>query len=179
MKKLLLFLCLATAGLCADPAVIDLGSRGTLTLFFPGDWKFSGTDMAGEQTLEVTPKNERINASCSIKVTAPDRDSQDTKPRLKLRLEADCRDIAEHCVEGKARAKEFNLASGFGYYCDFTDPDLIGKPPEKDNFKVQSIGRIRLAPDVMIDVVISADSFKDEPYQQLLGAIEGMEYKKK
>ena len=39
-----------------------------------------------------------------------------------------------------------------------------------------SIGKIRLAPDVVIDVHMMADSFKDEPYQQLLGAIEGLEF---
>ena len=58
-----------------------------------------------------------------------------------------------------------------------TDPELRGKPPEKGNYKVMSVGKIRLNAEVLIDVTISADSFRDEPYQQLLGAIEGMEYK--
>lgn len=42
-----------------------------------------------------------------------------------------------------------------------------------------SSGKIRLAPDVMIDVTIMADDFKGQAYQQLLGAIEGMEYKRR
>ena len=39
---------------------------------------------------------------------------------------------------------------------------------------MMSAGKIRLAPDVLLDVSIMADDFRDEPYQQLLGAIEGM-----
>ena len=49
--------------------------------------------------------------------------------------------------------------TGFGFYCNFTDPELRGKPPEKGNYKVMSVGKIRLAPDVMLEVSISADSF--------------------
>jgi hypothetical protein len=179
MKTIFLLFCLVAAGLRAESVTIDLGSRGRLTLFFPGDWKFTDTDMAGTATLDATPTDGRVNASCHIVVTTPDQDNQNTKQRLKQRLEADCAPLAEQCVEGKARAKEFSLTSGFGFYCDFTDPELVGKPPEKGNYKNQSVGRIRLAPDVLVDIVISADGFKSEPYQQCLGAIEGMEYKRK
>jgi hypothetical protein len=35
---------------------------------------------------------------------------------------------------------------------------------------------IHLAPDVLAEVTISADGFNSEPYQQLLGMIEGMEF---
>ena len=68
------------------------------------------------------------------------------------------------------------MATGYGFYCSFTDPDLRGRPPEKGNYKVMSTGKIRLAPDVLLDVSIMADDFRDEPYQQLLGAVEGMDY---
>jgi hypothetical protein len=40
-----------------------------------------------------------------------------------------------------------------------------------------SVGRIRLAPDILLEISISADGFRDAPYQQLLGAIEGMEFR--
>jgi hypothetical protein len=40
-----------------------------------------------------------------------------------------------------------------------------------------SVGKIRLSADVLVDVSILADDFRGEPYQQLLGAIEGLEFK--
>jgi hypothetical protein len=177
MKKLLFLFCCFAVGLCAQPAALDLGSHGSLTLYFPGDWKFTGTDMNNQVTLTVSPSGE-ANAAATITVTYPEQDRFDTKARLKLRVEADNRNMAEGSVEGKAVAKEFSLAQGYGFYCSFTDPELRGKPPEKGNYKVMSVGKIHLAPDVLVEVSISADGFKDEPYQQLLGAIEGMEFKK-
>ncbi|MEO5960745.1 MAG: hypothetical protein ABIZ49_01525 [Opitutaceae bacterium] len=178
MKKFLFLLLLTAASLGAEAVNLDLGSRGRLTLYFPEGWKAATTDMAGQMTVNVSPAGDE-NAACSLLITFPQEDRVDTKPRLKLRVEADCLPIAEGSVERKAIAKEFSLGAGFGFYCSFTDPELRGKPPEKGNYKVMSIGKIRLAPDVLVEVSISADSFRDRPYQDLLGAIEGMEYRRR
>jgi uncharacterized membrane protein YvbJ len=177
MKNLVVLFLLTVVSACAQVETLDFGSRGKLTLYLPGDWKVATTDMAGQYTVTISPTKESVNASCTIAVTYPDVDRFDTKARLKLRVEADNRKDAEESVEGKAIAKEFSLTTGYGYYCNFTDPALRGKPPEKGNYKTASVGKIRLAPDVIIDVSIMADGFNSEPYQQLLGAIEGMEFK--
>ena len=179
MKRLLALFLLTMACAWAQVETLDFGPRGKLTVYLPGDWKVSSTDMAGQYTVTITPKKESVNASGTISVTFPDVDRFDTKAKLKLRVEADCFNIAEGSVEGKAIAKEFSLTTGYGFFCSFTDPELRGKPPQPGNYKVMSIGKIRLAPDVLLDVSLSADGFRDEPYQQLLGAIEGMEYKRR
>jgi hypothetical protein len=165
-----------TVSLCAQSQTLDLGSRGRLTLYLLGDWQVDMTNFARQGTMIINPRNPAVNASCTLAVTFPETDRFDTKGRLKLRVEADSMGIAEGSVERKAVAREFMLSNGYGFYCSFTDPLLRGKPPEKGNYKVTSIGKIRLAPDVLVDVQILADSFRDQPYQQLLGAIEGMEY---
>jgi hypothetical protein len=175
MKALALFFCTAVA-LLAQVETLDFGPRGKLTIYLPGDWKVAVTDMRASPTLNITPKKDAVNASCTIAVTFPEVDRYDTKNRLKLRVEADSYGIAEGSVEGKAIAKEFMLASGYGFYCSFTDPELRGKPSQPGNYKVMSVGKIRLAADVLVDVQIMADGFRDEAYQQLLGAIEGMEF---
>jgi hypothetical protein len=176
MKTFALFLCTALS-LFAQVETLDFGSRGKLTIYLPGEWKVGTTDMAGTYTATLTPKKESVNASCTIAVTFPDEDRFDTKNRLKLRVEADAYPLAEQSVEGKAIAKEFNLTTGYGFYCSFTDPDLRGKPSQPGNYKVMSVGKIRLTPNVLVDVQFMADGFRDEAYQQLLGAIEGMEFK--
>jgi hypothetical protein len=177
MKKIVTLFLLLAASALAQVETLDFGARGKLTIYLPGDWKVGTTDMAGTYTLTLTPKKESANASCTIAVTFPNEDRFDTKGRLKLRVEADAYGLAEGSVEGKAIAKEFSLASGFGFYCSFTDPDLRGRPSQPGNYKVMSVGKIKLAPDVLMDVQIMADGFRDEYYQQLLGAIEGMEFK--
>jgi hypothetical protein len=176
MKKLVSLFFLLAACASAQVETLNFGSRGKLTIYLPGDWKVASTDMAGTYTVTITPRKESTNASCTVAVTFPDVDRYDTKNRLKVRVEADAYGHAEGSVEGKAIAKEFTLANGYGFYCSFTDPELRGKPPQPGNYKVMSMGKIRLSPEVLVDVQIMADGFRDEPYQQLLGAIEGMEF---
>ncbi len=178
MKRLIALFCLTAALASAQEQVLDFGSHGRLSLFLLGDWKATVINMAGQYEMTLTPKDDNINASCSFKVSYPDVDRYDTKARLKLRVEADCAPYTEQSVEGKAYAREFTLSTGYGYYCNFTDAALRGaKKAPPGEFKVVSAGKIRLAPDVLIEVFIGADSFKDEAYQQILGAIEGMEFK--
>ncbi len=175
MKKFLALLLLTTAGLFAQSQKIDLGSHGRITLYLDDTWKFDVSDFGDREIVNVAPKGD-VNATCALTITYPDQDRLDTKKRLSLRVEINGQGYAGQSVEGKAIAKEFSLQTGFGFYCNFTDPDLVGKPSEKGNFKTISAGMIHLAPDVLIEVTISADGFKSEPYNQLLGMIEGMEF---
>lgn len=176
MKKLIPLLLLTVAAASAQVETLDFGSRGKLTLYLPGEWKVASSDMAGTYTVTLTPRNSSVNASGTIAVTFPEVDRYDTKSRLKLRVEADAYGLAESSVERKAIAKEFFLTSGYGFYCSFTDPELRGQPSQPGNYKVMTVGKIRLTPGVLVDVQLMADGFTEEPYQQLLGAIEGMEY---
>ena len=175
MKMFPVLLLLTTASLFAQSQKIDLGPHGRINLYIDDAWKFDVADFGDRRIVTVTPKGD-ANASCSLTITFPEQDRLDTKKRLSLRVEINGEPLAGQSVEGKAMAKEFSLQTGFGYYCSFTDPELVGKPPEKGNFKTISTGLIHLAPDVLIDVAISADGFNSEPYQQLLGMIEGMEF---
>lgn len=178
MKRFLLLFLLCLAPLSAQVETVDLGGgRGRLTIYLAGDWRIDVTNIGDNPVVMIKPTRESVNAECTISVTFPDTDRFDTKARLKLRVEADSRSAAEQAVERKAVAQEFTLTTGFGFYCNLTDPELRGKPPEKGNFKNASVGKIRLAPDILVDVSIMADGFSSEPYQQLLGAIEGMELK--
>lgn len=176
MKSLLSLFLLAAASLCAQSETLDLGARGSITLYLPGEWVIDGSQFANQGMITIKPRRAEVNATCTIAITFPATDSFDTKARLKLRVEADSFRLAEQSVERRAVAREFAVATGYGFYCSFTDPELRGRPPEKGNYKVMSTGKIRLAPDVLLDVSILADDFRGEPYQQLLGAIEGMDY---
>ncbi len=177
MKKFLALFLLTAALLSAQSATLNLGPHGRLTVFLPGDWKIDTSDFANQGSITITPTNAEVNASCTIAVSFPETDRFDTKSRLKLRVEADSHGAASQSVERKAIAREFSLTTGYGFYCSFTDPDRVGKPAEPGNYKVMSVGKIRLSAEVLVDVAIMADDFRGEAYQQLLGAIEGLEFK--
>ncbi|MCX6956825.1 MAG: hypothetical protein NTV51_32265 [Verrucomicrobia bacterium] len=177
MKKLLGLFLLSVVSLFAQAEKLDFGARGKLTIYLTDNWSIETSDFGDRKMIKVTPKDSKVNAHMEITVTFPETDRFDTKARLKMRVEVDATKFSEQSVEGKARAQEFSLGTGYGYYCTFTDPDLVGKPPQPGNFKNVSVGLIRLAPDVILEVGINADGVNSEPYQQLLGAIEGMEFK--
>jgi hypothetical protein len=178
MKKLLGLFFLTVSCALAQVQTLDMGARGKLTLYLLGDWKVNETSIAEQYSLMIQPTKESKNAECKIEITFPDADRFDTKARLKLRVEADCRQFEEESVEGKAYGKEFTLGvpGAYGYYCNFTDANLRGKPSKPGDYKVVTAGKIRLNAEVLVDVFIGADAFRDETYQQLLGAIEGMEF---
>lgn len=176
MKFLLCFLLLTAASAFGQMETLDLGPHGRLTLYLPGEWRANTTRNTEQITLTLQPRRESVNAMATIAVTFPAADRFDTKARLKLRVEADAYGLAEQSVERKAFAREFALTTGYGFYCSFTDPNLRGKPMEKGNYKVMSVGKIRLTPQVLIDVQIMGERFSDEAYNQLLGAVEGLEH---
>lgn len=177
IKKILVCFLLSVAGLWAQSEKLDFGVRGKLVIYLSEAWTFEVADYGERRIVKIVPKNGAVNANCELTITFPETDRFDTKQRLKMRVEVDAMRFASQSVEGKARAQEFSLRSGWGYHCNFTDPNLEGKPSKPGDYKTITVGIIRLAPDVVVEVGISADGFNSAPYNELLGAIEGMEFK--
>ena len=175
MKRLFALLLLFSGPLWAQSETIPLGSRGKLTIYIGDNWKFEVADYTDRRIIAIKPRND-ANAECSLTILFPETDRFDTKARLKQRVEIEAMRYADQSVEGKAIGKPFDLKIGYGFRCDFTDPELVGKAPQKGNFKTISVGMIRLTPEVLVEVAINADGFNSGPYNELLGAIEGMEY---
>ena len=166
----------ALASAARAQETLDLGPHGKLTLYLLGDWRSHVSTLGRELTLTIKSAKEETNASCTLTVTFPETDRFDTKAKLKMRVEIETEVFAAQSVEGRAVAREFTLTTGFGFYCNFTDAALRGKPVKPGDYKVATAGKIKVSPQVLVDVFIGAEGFRDEAYQQLLGAIEGMEY---
>lgn len=178
MKKLITLSLMWLTVVCArGQEVLDLGPHGQLTLYLLGDWRTEVSTLGREVTLTIKSAKEATNASCTLTVSFPEVDRFDTKSKLKMRVEIDGQMFAEKSVERRAVAREFNLSAGYGFFCNFTDADLRGQPVKPGDYKVATAGKIRISPQVLADVFIGAEGFRDEAYQQLLGAIEGMEYR--
>lgn len=172
----LLFPAIAAAALAVRAETINLHDHGRLSLFAPEGWKVTVDDNLDVGcNITIEPRGE-ANASCKISIVYPEEDRLDTKEKLRAEVVRIGREqYAGSSVERRASAREFFVKHGYGYYCNFTDRDLVGRPPEKGNFKVVSSGAIHLAHDVLLVVTIFADDFKGEDYQTLLGIVEGLE----
>jgi len=160
----------ATAG----AETFDLRERGRLEIFAAGDWKITGEDLGDRLEIILTP-TRGANAGARLVVNLTEKDEHNTKALLRARVLVLCQPIAEEHGVRKPTAEPFYSRQGFGYHCSFTDPELVGKPPEKGNYKHVTYGVVRLAPRVYVAVTILADDFAGPDYQALLGAVEGME----
>ena len=176
LKTLPVLFFLTVGFLRAQSGTIDLKSHGALDIFLEERWTVSVSEF-DRVIVKIVPKDETTNADMELTITFPEQDRFAQKAKLRSQVELNGRRFELGSVEGKSIARELNSSAGGGYYCNFTDPELVGKPPQKGNFKTISIGMIRVAPDVLIEFAIQADGFRDKAYQELLGALEGMEYK--
>ena len=73
--------------------------------------------------------------------------------------------------------KDFSLAQGFGSYCVFTDASLVGKQPQKDNFKVMGSGIVELADEVGGVVTFFANEIDGKEFKAMLQAINSLKLK--
>lgn len=175
MKKLFALFLFVAASLSAQET-LDLGPYGKLTFYLLGDWQKSLSTIGRGTELTITSTKESTNAKCTIAVTILDKDQFDTKTKLKTQVEIDGEGFAQQVGEVRPYAKPLNVAAGYGFACEFTDPALKGKPVKPGDYKVVAVGKIRINSKVLLDVFIGSEGFSTEAHQQLLGALEGMEY---
>lgn len=165
---------------CGWAEAFNLPGHGRLELFPVGEWEIRGEDQ-GEFKIQLKPKSPRANAGATITVTAGGPDAYPTSSKLARKVAETGRRIAEsgQFMESTAPVKPFYSKQGFGYYFTFTDPNLVGKAPVPGDYKQVTMGMIRLAPGVMVEVQLLSDGEKTGEFQQLLGMIEGLELREK
>ena len=155
---------------------INLREHGRLEIFPVGDWNVRSEDQ-GDIKIQLTPKNPRANAACTLSVNAGGADEYPTKARLSRKVAEAAQRMVESGDYGDTTpaVKAFYSKQGFGFYFTLVDPKLAGRDPVPGDYKQATIGMIRLNSSVMVEVQILSDGDKTEEYQQLLGMVEGME----
>lgn len=148
---------------------------GTLTIVAAGDWKFGGEDLGDRYEVVIVPNNERTNAACRISINLNADDKLSSKNAVRDRVLEAVKAQFATSVEKRVVPEPFYSRQGFGYHVTLTDPERVGKPPERGKFRIQTLGLINLGPRLVASVAILADDPLSEEYQQLLGAVEGME----
>jgi hypothetical protein len=176
MRALLAALLLTLAAQGARAETINLREHGRLEIFPVGEWNIRSED-DGDLKIQIVPKGASVNAACQIIVAAGGADDFSTRGKLTRQVtDAGRRMIATgDFVETEVTVKTFYCKQGFGFYFTLTDPKLVGKESVKGDYKQVSLGMIRVNSSVMIRVQILSEGEQTEPFQQLLGMVEGME----
>ena len=141
-KPCLLLSALLLLPLSAFADTVDLGTHGTLTIAVPKDWKLTSTKQeTGVDLLVAAPGG--ANAQLLFSVIYVPHGATAVKADVDGKVVAEAGGFLSMSVEKKTVLRKYSLAGdAYGAYCVFTDASLVGKPPEKDNFKVVTVGII-------------------------------------
>ncbi len=148
-RSLLVSALLALAQLCASADTVDLGTHGSLEIAVPKGWKL--TSAPWEQpglALTVTPPGG-ANAAFLFNILYVSKGMSNLKADVDAKVLNEAGMFVDTSVEKKKTLRKFAMTGdAYGSYCAFTDASLVGKPPQKDNFKVVSAGIIWFSDDV-------------------------------
>jgi hypothetical protein len=166
-RRLLLF-ALPLLPLSASADTVDLGTHGVFTIAVPKDWKLTSTKQdTGVDLAIVAPGG--ANAQLLFKIAYPAQGATLAKAEVDANVLAEVGGFLSKSVEKKAVLRKYSMTGdAYGAYCLFTDASLVGKPPEKDNFKVFTFGIIWFNDAVGVSVVQVCDDEKGPDFATML-----------
>jgi hypothetical protein len=168
LKRSLLLCVLLLVPLSAFADTVDLGAHGTLTIAVAKDWKLTSTSKDTGVDLVIAPP-EGANAQLLFSVIYVPHGATAVKADVDDKVMGEAQGFLSSSVEKKAVLRKYSLSGGaYGAYCVFTDASLVGKPPEKDNFKVFSVGIIWFNDAVGVSVSQVCDDEKGPEFATML-----------
>jgi hypothetical protein len=171
MKRLIPLLALLLAPAPARAATADLGPHGSLTVATPKDWTLSSQKEEDSGFILVISPPAEVNAKLVMNVVFPLDRQPLSKEAILQEATAAGEQFVEASVEKKAVPRDFKLPAGYGAYCVLTDAAMVGKPKEKDSFKVVGTGVIWFSEDVKAGVTMLADDANGPDFAALLAAV--------
>jgi hypothetical protein len=183
MKINAYIVCIIFTVLSSLGAEFGFGTNATLSVTVPGNWsiisdnskKPDGTVYA--YTFIFKPRTDE-NARCVLSITYTTNGVQN-KEALQKDVLFFCEDFVSKSVEKKANLKEFSLENGYGAYCLFTDPSLVGKTPDPGDYKVMGIGNIKLGKHMDGVVTLYVNDTNGKEFKELINIINSLKLKPK
>jgi hypothetical protein len=179
-RPLLLSALLLLAPLCSLADTVDLGAHGTLEIPVPKGWKLATAPW--EQpgvALTLTPP-DGANAELLINVLFVPKGMSNLKADVDGKVLNEAGMFVDSSVEKRKTLRKFAMAGdAYGSYCVFTDASLVGKPPQKDNFKVISAGIIWFSDDISGAVSLLCDDEKGPEFAAMVSMASGATLKAK
>lgn len=182
MKFLLVALVLLWTPVASLAAEVRFAEQEDLVLVTPDGWTVAA-DRARNPlfpfaTVRVTAGGDR-NAICLISILDRNREEMKDPAVLKRLLTIDARPYVQSADElKKLELKSLTLAGGLGFYANFIDPDLVGKPIRKGSYKTATPIVLSLGSDYLIKATILCDDLAGADYAEALRIVESLAVKK-
>lgn len=140
---------------------VRLSQNETLVVSVPAGWRSAPSRSASVgfpfDTISFRPTDER-NLSVLISILAKDKQEFLDQELLKTILRGDCRSYVTSPTEmAQIEVQALSITGGIGFYVTFTDPDLVGKPPKKGDFKTATPVIFAIGSRYLLKATILAD----------------------
>ncbi len=170
------------AGLLAGAAFaekIDLGAGRSVLLTVPESWSAGEPEASPPgrppmgKNLRFVPKSGSNDAVMITLVTVPDDRLADPAALETLVADASEQFVAGS-VEGKANLWEFKIGHARGFAVTFTDANLVGQPPVKDDYKTMTACFVYLGDRVLVSATIFSDDPKGPAYGEAVRLLKSL-----
>jgi hypothetical protein len=142
----------------------------------PNGWKIAKdrppTAQFPFETYKIFHSDGR-NAACMISVIGKNREQFADKDLLKKVVAAQARafvrsenDLAE------IEMHDLKVEGGLGLYADFADPNLVGKPAKKGDYKVATPIVVSLGTKYLLQITILTDDTDGEDHRELVNIVK-------
>jgi hypothetical protein len=182
MKRTMALVAILLASAFAGADELHVSSAEPVYVVAPAQWEL-GTDRAPVnlfpfETYHVVATGGR-NALCLISIYAKDKPQFADAEFLKKTLRGDSEPYLSCPGDAaKLEIKQLKIAEGLGFYANFADPDLVGKPVEKGNYKTATPIILSLGSKYLIKVTILCDDLGGADYQDAMKIVESIKIKK-
>jgi hypothetical protein len=162
-------------------AELRISSTEPVTVTVPDQWQSKIEKSPGKsfpfETYRISPPGGR-NAACLISLLAKDKPEFNNPQVLQKVVRGDSRPYVHSADElSKINVKEISLNDGVGYYANFIDPDLAGKPVKKGDYKTATPVILSLGKKYLIKVTILCDQIDGPDYGDVIRIVRSLKIK--
>lgn len=159
-------------------AELRISSKEPLVVVAPEKWTSmpeKGKDAKFPfETYRIMPPSDR-NAILLISVLDKDKHVFGESKFLQKLLRGDCTTYVNSPHELQAvEIKELKLKSGIGFYANFVDPSMVGKPVRPGSYKVATPIILSLESKYLIKITLLCDEINSIDYRELMKIVHSI-----
>ncbi len=178
MKTTLIFVSMLLSLVAARATDVEISKKEPIVVQAPDGWKSSDAKPPGPpvpfETIRIAPEGGR-NAECLISVLGKGHHEFKEADIMKTVLRGECLPyLSDPDEAGRIEVKEIPIRGGIGFYADFIDPDLVGKPVKQGSFKTATPMLIAIGSDYLIKITIFCDDLKGADYKEAFEMVKSI-----
>jgi hypothetical protein len=182
MKKVLSLLLLVLACASVKAGELHVATADPIYVDAPAGWKIARNDSPTPtfpmDTYKITAPGDR-NLACLVSVLGTNQQGFADAKLLQKIVRGDSRPyVASPRDLAKVEVKDLKINGGLGFYANFVDPDLVGKPVKKGEYKTATPVILSLDTKYLIKVSIFCDDINGADYKEMVKIVESIKIKK-